>query len=518
MVELGERGAYVRIVATATKAPSPIPVEPHDPTPKQHVWWYEDDRITHRLAGVFEGGGAKGMAYVGALEELDREGFWFKSVAGSSAGALTAALIASGARPNEIREGMNRMLDAVRGGRLAKCGRMMRLYWHGGMFPKDSLHVWLENWLVHQVRDVAFPETVPSRRKPKYLQPDQPVSFSELYEATGIELNVVAANLSIQRQMVFSKHDTPDCQVSDAVIASCSLPLAFHNADLIATDDKDEKQYLYTVVDGGVWSNFPIWLFTDEAFRRWSGRTEGPEPGEVVGFVLKEPRPDEALVDARFHRYGPKRNWLGRVPCTAYEWRKSNPAIWLNGLVVLAPTKFLDALKIRNLSRARWPDPSGWMKRFFGAIIDSWLRLMSALPAGLVVLAIAGYGGYRVFEWANDRLTAGKATPIGIAGLLFDAMYVLGGITITLVALFLANFLLGTAMRRIGYGLMRTFATAPGAPAWVEERDDVIVIDLPEGATTLNFDFDPEHLIETGRLAVASSAEALRVRLSARDD
>ena len=42
------------------------------------------------ITGVFQGGGAKGVAYVGVLEELEREGIWFRKVAGTSAGAITA--------------------------------------------------------------------------------------------------------------------------------------------------------------------------------------------------------------------------------------------------------------------------------------------------------------------------------------------------------------------------------------------------------------------------------------------
>ena len=44
---------------------------------------------------VFEGGGVKGIAYVGALEVLDKEGILknIKRVAGTSAGAMVAVLV-----------------------------------------------------------------------------------------------------------------------------------------------------------------------------------------------------------------------------------------------------------------------------------------------------------------------------------------------------------------------------------------------------------------------------------------
>jgi predicted acylesterase/phospholipase RssA len=52
--------------------------------------------------GVFEGGGALGTAYVGALMALQEHRIWFKRVAGTSAGAITAAMIAAGYSASEI--------------------------------------------------------------------------------------------------------------------------------------------------------------------------------------------------------------------------------------------------------------------------------------------------------------------------------------------------------------------------------------------------------------------------------
>jgi Patatin-like phospholipase len=323
----------------------------------------------------------------------------------------------------------------------------------------------------------------------------------------------VAANVSLQRQMVFSHHETPHCQVSDAVMASCSLPFAFRNSDLVATNDQDHNKYVHTVVDGGVWSNFPIWIFTDAAFHDWAERTDVPDVDGVVGFVLREPRPDESLEDARFHRYAKSDGLLGRLPFPAFEWRESSESSILNALPLLAPTKLLDNLDVRTFSRGRWPEAKGRVGRFFGSIIESWLRLMSAAPIGAAVLLAALYGGYVVYRWADKRSAVGNGL-LGVGITAVEATYLLGGITITLLTLFFLNFLLGTSIRRIGYGLVRTFAAAPGAPQWVEKREDVIAVDLPPEATTLNFDLDPEILVAAGLNAVTANLAALRQRLS----
>src|SRR5262245_22302366 len=53
---------------------------------------------------VFEGGGVKGIAYVGALGVLEEQGLLggIKRVAGTSAGAITATLVALGLSSAEV--------------------------------------------------------------------------------------------------------------------------------------------------------------------------------------------------------------------------------------------------------------------------------------------------------------------------------------------------------------------------------------------------------------------------------
>lgn len=51
--------------------------------------------------GIFKGGGPAGIVYVGSLMALARNGIWFERVAGTSAGAITASIIAAGYNAND---------------------------------------------------------------------------------------------------------------------------------------------------------------------------------------------------------------------------------------------------------------------------------------------------------------------------------------------------------------------------------------------------------------------------------
>jgi NTE family protein len=53
--------------------------------------------------GVFEGGGVRGTALVGAVAAAEKEGIGFRAVAGTSAGAIVASLIAAGYKAEEMR-------------------------------------------------------------------------------------------------------------------------------------------------------------------------------------------------------------------------------------------------------------------------------------------------------------------------------------------------------------------------------------------------------------------------------
>src|SRR3954454_18896496 len=76
-------------------------------------WLLNPAKVQGLVHGVFEGGGAKGVLYVGALQGVLMRRLWFSAVAGSSAGAITAAMIAAGLQPEDMRKEMDNGLEAM---------------------------------------------------------------------------------------------------------------------------------------------------------------------------------------------------------------------------------------------------------------------------------------------------------------------------------------------------------------------------------------------------------------------
>ncbi len=67
-----------------------------------------EDRTVDRVFVAFEGGGAKGLVHIGALKALEEYGADICGLAGTSAGAIIAALRATGMHADD-------MADPIRG-------------------------------------------------------------------------------------------------------------------------------------------------------------------------------------------------------------------------------------------------------------------------------------------------------------------------------------------------------------------------------------------------------------------
>ena len=198
---------------------------------------------------VFEGGGVKGIAYLGALRALEERGILHNilRVGGTSAGAINATIMACGYTLEETEDilwGMNfnDFLDDSKG-ILRDARRLIKKFgWHKGDFFKS----WIGD-LIKAKRGKAT------------------TTFSELHEIGGPELYVIGTNLSTRYAEVFSKEHTPNFPVRDAVRISMAIPYFF-----TAVRGKNKDVY----VDGGVFNNYPVKLFDQERYIPASDRAK----------------------------------------------------------------------------------------------------------------------------------------------------------------------------------------------------------------------------------------------------
>lgn len=193
------------------------------------------------IDGVFSGGGIKGFALIGAYKEIEKRGFTFKRLAGTSAGSIIASFIIAGYTSDEILELMDEIdlktfLDKRKSLLSLPFTEWISLYWNLGLYRG----VKLEEWLI-------------SKLKAKGIS-----NFADIPPGS---LRVVASDLTNGRLIILPDDlveygINPDSfSVARAIRMSCSLPYFFEPVKLTTSSGVN------IVCDGGVLSNFPIWLF-----------------------------------------------------------------------------------------------------------------------------------------------------------------------------------------------------------------------------------------------------------------
>ena len=191
---------------------------------------------------VFEGGGARGIAFVGAIQAMEEEKVEWQRIAGTSAGAVIAALLASGFKSYEIRKHLSELdFCKLRGrtlmNRIPIFGSLLELMFNLGIYKNDYLEAWVDSLLLK-----------------KGIK-----TFADLPDG---KLKIIASDVS-NGQMLILPDDleryrmTPaDLKVSTAVMMSASIPFFFR--PVIWKSKDHNKSY---ILDGGLLSNFPIWIF-----------------------------------------------------------------------------------------------------------------------------------------------------------------------------------------------------------------------------------------------------------------
>ncbi|KAH9510389.1 hypothetical protein Btru_043024 [Bulinus truncatus] len=187
---------------------------------------------------IFEGGGNKGLAYVGCircLEEL-RMMSQIKRVAGSSAGAITAALVALGYNSNDIEGFLSDNIEEVfldhSCGYLSLLPNLLRRF---GWNPGRAIYKW-------------FGDKIQARSSES--NPD--MTFQDLYKEKKMELCVVVTNLNQMRAEYCHIKTTPNMPIREALRMSMAIPGIF---SAIVYDHHGQND---TFVDGGVLCNYPI--------------------------------------------------------------------------------------------------------------------------------------------------------------------------------------------------------------------------------------------------------------------
>jgi len=273
---------------------------------------------------VFEGGGAKGMVFVGACQEFFARGHSFARLLGTSAGAITATLLAAGYGPQEMLEAL---VEKTPDGKSVFAGFMGP----PAPFSDEELRTSATQRLLDAVDFTFVPDVVQKKLHESLLKglsaneqfrhvlalierggwfaADRFVSWfgtkldsgswkggkrnfnsmtlAQFFEATSVELSMVASDTTDGQMLVLNHRTAPDCPVVWAVRMSMSIPLVWDEVVWQSAWGKYLSRDMggHEIVDGGLLSNFPIELFISGAPQ--VTKLMGPKTGNpILGMLI----------------------------------------------------------------------------------------------------------------------------------------------------------------------------------------------------------------------------------------
>jgi len=201
---------------------------------------------------VFEGGGVKGIGLSGAYRQMTDAGYKPECVAGTSAGAINAALVACGFTGPEIEDvALHRMKfplfeDKSFLDRFGKVGDAAEFFRTRGMHSGDYFLAWMR-------------ELLKEKGITKFGQLRDPNAKTA---ARTYRLQVIASDLSARSMLILPRDaaeigfEPDELEIALAVRMSMSIPIFFKPVTV-----KDSLARNHVIVDGGLLSNYPIWLF-----------------------------------------------------------------------------------------------------------------------------------------------------------------------------------------------------------------------------------------------------------------
>ena len=221
---------------------------------------------------VVEGGGVKGIAYVGALKVLEEENILskIKRVAGTSAGALVAVLVGLGYTYKDLKKilwdiDFTEFMDDS-WGIVKDTERLLHEFgWYKGDFFRDLVGRYIKKKTGNS--ESTFADVVEMKK-------DNP-DFKDIY--------LIGANLSTGFSEVFSFEHTPTTCIADAARISMSIPLFFAAKRSLRGD---------VFVDGGLLDNYPIKVFDRTKYVKTN--LVHTDYYEEINDLLKESKPKSA--------------------------------------------------------------------------------------------------------------------------------------------------------------------------------------------------------------------------------
>lgn len=198
---------------------------------------------------VFEGAGIRGIAYCGAIQEMEAKNLMnnIEKVGGTSSGAIVAMMLSLGYTGKDIEGFIEKTkFKKLNDGGFFFIGGINRIKRYFGWYKGRKAEKWLGKIIEQKTGNAD-------------------ITFEELHQKGFKDLYVTGTSLTKQKAVIFSKETFPKMKVRDAIRVSISIPLYFEPVFIDSTGGiryhPRQMLGLDVFIDGGIVENFPIHMF-----------------------------------------------------------------------------------------------------------------------------------------------------------------------------------------------------------------------------------------------------------------
>jgi NTE family protein len=280
---------------------------------------------------VFEGGGVRGVAFIGALEALADNGHEFDRLMGASVGGLTAALLATGHDAHSIREIMfDPQTDQLRSanylkpfpdfdrGRISASATRKMLEEIDLSFVPNLIEGRSDELLAQTLMNLGDLHPFFSIIEHMGINQDQEwldwingllnvhadeedwagMGLAAFFGRTGRSLTVMATDISSESMLVLNHSTAPNLPLGWAIRMTTAVPMLF--PPVIWRPEwglyRNRRLEGHLILDGALLSQFPIeyFLSTQEEIVDIMG--ERKAGNNVLGLLLDETAPAPGIV------------------------------------------------------------------------------------------------------------------------------------------------------------------------------------------------------------------------------
>jgi len=314
--------------AVTEQTPQRTPVLPSGGTPLKKS---EDG-----LDLVFSGGGAKGIAHIGALMEMEKRGIPYRRVVGTSSGSIMALMLASGYSADEM---VAAITERTAEGKII----MSDFLDTPSSFPEEVIR---DSFLYTAVNDLflsALPDQIGHQAQEHIMEElvASPVirelfsftefggvyagdfflqwlnekldqggrnlsqrTLAEFQQETGSDLTAIVTDITDQRMLIVNHRTAPDLPVDMLIRMSMSIPLVYKNVIWQPEWGSylDEDLGGHEIVDGGIGSNFGIEMVLSKDPQFVEAMGLEPDRERVIGLYLDDaipvPGAEQIMLDS----------------------------------------------------------------------------------------------------------------------------------------------------------------------------------------------------------------------------